>query len=223
MLDGALDGAGEWRYTNSMARTLTRGKEDTGRRGRAKRRERPFGVAVGWAVAATLAVGLLILGVQLLLPTSAVHNMFLLAHYNSSPTLRDDPLFQKWMDAINFEEAVFATPLCLLCGGLTLGWLAPAYAGRRRVLRVAAILAFALVAASLAFVWPAAIVQQNRLNNAVGGRIIQIGIPPELMVRQALWSVLWIAVCVLGAGAGLWARGRKRSEATTDAENAARN
>ena len=204
-----------------MARTLVREKENTGRRGRAKRRERPLGAAVGWAVAASLGVGLLILGIQLLLPSSAVHNMFLLAHYNSSPTLRDDPLFQQWMDAINFEEAVFATPLCLLCGGLTLGWLAPAYAGRGRVLRVAALLAFALVASSLAFVWPAAIIQQNRLNEA-GGRIIQVGIPPELMVRQALWSVLWIAVCVLGAWAGLWGRGRRRGVSTPDLENASK-
>lgn len=197
-----------------MARTLTRetDKKNTDKKTRrGKRRERPFGAAVGWAVAATLAVGLVILIVQLLLPSSAVHNMFLLAHYNSSPTLRDNPLFQKWMDAINREET-YVTALCLFCGGLTLGWLAPAYAGRGRVLRVAAVLAFALVAASLAFVWPAAIVQQNRLNNEVGGRIIQVGIPPDLMVRQALWSVLWIAVCVLGAWAGLWARGRKRAE-----------
>ena len=196
-----------------MARTLTRGKEDTGRRSRAKRRERPFGAAVGWAVAATLAVGLLILGVQLfLMPSSAIHNMYLLSHYNSSPTLRENPLFQQWMADIDWEEAVFATPLSLLCGGLTLGWLAPAYAGRGRVLRVAAILAFTVVAVSLAFVWPTAIVQQNRLNEA-GGRVVQVGIPPELMVRQAILTVLWIGVCVVGAGAGLWARRRGRAEA----------
>ena len=207
-----------------MARTLNQHSlaRDTDKKTRrAKRRERPLGAAVGWAVAASLGVGLLILGVQLLLPSSAVHNMFLLAHYNSSPTLRDDPLFQQWMDAINFEEAVFATPLCLLCGGLTLGWLAPAYAGRRRVLRVAALLAFALVASSLAFVWPAAIIQQNRLNEA-GGRIIQVGIPPELMVRQALWSVLWIAVCVLGAWAGLWAKGNRRGVSAAASEETSR-
>ncbi len=195
-----------------MARTLTRDSDKKNiekKTGRAKRRERPLGAAVGWAVAAALGVGLVILIVLLLMPSSAINNMYLLAHYNSSPTLRENPVFQKWMADINREEA-FVTALCLFCGGLTLGWLAPAYAGRGRVLRVAAILAFGLVAASLAFVWPAAIIQQNGLNNEVGGRIIGVGIPPELMVRQALWSVLWIAVCVLGAWAGLWARGRKR-------------
>ncbi len=197
-----------------MARTATREEyEKTGRRrGRAKRRERPLGAAVGWAVAATLAVGLIILGIQLLVPSSAIHNMYLLSHYNSSPTLRDDPLFEQWMADINREEALFATPLSLLCGGLTLGWLAPAYAGRRRVLRVAAVLAFAVVAVSLAFVWPAAIIQQNRLNEA-GGRIVQVSIPPELMVRQAILTVLWIGVCVGGAWAGLWARRRGPGEA----------
>ncbi len=202
-----LDGAGEWRYTEGMARTLVREKENTGRRGRAKRRARPFGAAVGGAVAATLGMGLIILVVQLLMPSSAVHNMYLLAHYNSSPTLRENPLFQQWMADIDWEEAVFATPLSLLCGGLTLGWLAPAYAGRGRVLRVAAILAFSVVAVSLAFVWPTAIVQQNRLNEA-GGRVVQVGIPPELMVRQAILTVLWIGVCVGGAWAGLKARRR---------------
>lgn len=194
-----------------MARTLTRDLDK--KSGRAKRRERPFGAAVGWAVAATLGVGLLILGVQLLLPSSAVHNMYLLAHYNSSPTLRDDPLFQQWMDAINREEALFATPLCLLCGGLTLGWLAPTYAGRGRVLRVAALFAFAVVAVSLAFVWPTAIVQQNRLNEA-GGHIVQVSIPPELMVRQAILTALWIGVCVIGAWGGLWARRRGQTNST---------
>lgn len=194
-----------------MARTQVREKEDTGRRGRVKRRERPFGAAVGWAVAATLAVGLIILAVQLLLPSSSVHNMYLLAHYNSSPTLRDSPLFQQYMDAINREEA-YATALCLFCGGLTLGGLAPTYAGRGRVLRVAAVLAFAVVAVSLAFVWPTTIIQQNRLNAEVGGRIVQVGIPPVLMVHQAILTVLWIGVCVLGAWAGLWARRHGRAE-----------
>jgi len=209
-----LDGAGEWGYTEGMARTLnqhTHTRETNKKTGRAKRRERPFGAAIGWAVAATLGVGLMILVVQLLLPLSAVHNMYLLAHYHSSPTLRDNPLFEKWMDAINKEE-VYATALCLFCGGLTLGWLAPVYAGRGRVLRGAAILAFAVVAVSLAFVWPTAVVQQNRLNEA-GGRIIQVGIPPELMVRQAILTVLWIGVCVGGAWAGQWARRRGQAKA----------
>lgn len=213
-----LDEAEEWGYTEGMARTLNQhtqtrdaDKKNTDKKtGRAKRRERPFGAAVGWAVAATLAMGLIILGVQLLMPSSAVHNMYLLAHYNSSPTLREDPLFQQWMADINREEA-FATALSLLCGGLTLGGLAPAYAGRRRVLRAAAVFAFAVVAVSLAFVWPTAIVQQNRLNEA-GGRVVQVGIPPELMVRQAILTVLWIGVCVVGAWAGLWARRRGRAE-----------
>ncbi len=191
-----------------MARTLTRDLDK--KSGRAKRRERPFGAAVGWAVAATLGVGLIILGVQLLLPASAVHNMYLLAHYNSSPTLRNDPLFQEWMDAINREEA-YATALCLFCGGLTLGWLAPSYAGRARVLRVAALFAFIVVAVSLAFVWPTTIIQQNRLNEA-GGQIVQVGIPPKLMINQAILTVLWIGVCVIGAWAGLWARRRGRRE-----------
>lgn len=178
-------------------------------RRKTKKRERTLGQAIGLGLAATLGVGLLILIVQLLIPSTTVYNFFRLAHAASSATLRGGTLFQEWAGDIQEQEALFATPFSLLCGGLILGRFAPRYASYRRVLTAGGWMAFGTVAVSLAFAWPAAVIQQEKMNRDQGGHIFHISAPPDLLVRQSLWAFAWIAVCVLGTWVGLRLRDRR--------------
>ena len=193
-----------------MARTLeaaTRSKEKR----EAKKREHPLGVAVALGLAAALAVAVLIVAVQLLEPHSALHNFFLLVHYNSSATLPLDPLYQKWYEQIAEEDVLFGSTFSLLCGGLALGWLAPSYETRRRVLGAGTGLGFGLPLACLAFQWAGGIVEQNTLNAHEGGQQVGIAAPPSLILAQAAFVLGWVAFCVLGTWAGRLLRERSRS------------
>ena len=177
-------------------------------RGRAKRRERPLGVAVGLGLATVLGVGMLILVVQLLLPGTTLHLFWDLVRHNSSATLPLDPLYQDWGAKIQAEDDWVVAPLSLLCGGLVLGRLAPRYASRRRVLLSGAALGLGMLAASLGFTWPAAVLQQNALDRNEGGMNVVLTAPTELIVRQALFVLGWTAFCVLGTRLGLLLRDR---------------
>jgi len=188
-----------------------------------RKRERTLGQAIGLALAATLGVGLLIFLGLFLLPQSALHQFYLLAHYNSSSTLPTSRLFQQQMDNIDLEEALLVTPLSLLCGGLTLGWCAPRYSAARRVLFAGGATALGVLALCLAFVWPATVYQQNLLNTHEGGQITLSTIPVSLILRQALLSLVWTAVCVLGTWLGLRLRVRSaRGQKPTPILKAAR-
>ena len=166
-----------------------------------KRRERTLGQAIALALAVTLGVALLIFVGLMCLPGSALHQFYLLAHYNASNTLRGSLLFQKWMDEIDRQEVV-VTALSLLCGGLALGWLAPSYTSRRRLLLSAAGISLGLVAVLLAFLWPTAILNQNQLNANAGGTQDYVTAPFYVIRNQILWGIVWTAVCVLGAWGG---------------------
>lgn len=168
---------------------------------KAKKRERTLGQAIGLALGVTLGVALLIFAGMMCLPNSALHQFYLLAHYNASATLRDSPLFQKWMDEIDHQEVV-VTALSLLCGGLALGWLAPSYTPQRRILLSAAGISLGVVAVILAFLWPTAILNQNQLNANAGGTQDYVTAPFYVIRNQILWGVVWTAVCVLGAWTG---------------------
>ncbi|MGI4789689.1 MAG: hypothetical protein ACRYFS_12655, partial [Janthinobacterium lividum] len=137
-------------------------------RNRAKKREQPLGAAIGWGLAATLVVGIVILIIQLIIPGTVAHNFFLLAHNNASATLPLDPLYQQWADKLQEEDTLFGTPLSLLCGAIVLGWLAPSYASRRRILLSGAGLGLGVYAVSLAFIWFEAPRQQAVLNQHEG-------------------------------------------------------
>ncbi len=169
-----------------------------------------MGQAIGLGLAATLGVGLVILFVQLLIPSSTLHHLYRLIQGASSATLRGGRLFQEWSEDVQEQEALFSTPFSLLCGGLVLGRFAPHYASYKRVLIAGALMAFGIIAVSLAFVWPAAVIQQEKMNTDQGGMTWHISATLDnLIVRQILWALAWIAVCVLGTWLGLRLRDRK--------------
>ena len=178
-----------------------------------RKRERTLGQAIGLAVAVTLGVGLLIFVILMLVPGTPLPNFYQLAHNNASSTLRTDPLFLQWMDKIDELEALLVTPLSLLCGGLTLGWFAPHYATRRRVLISAAAIALGLVTLSLAFLWPTAILQQDALNTHAGGTQVYVTAPAYVIRNQVFWGLIWTLVCVLGAWLGRYLRGQSAKRA----------
>ena len=190
-----------------MARTTT--QKRTALRGRAKKRERPLGAAIGWGLAVTLGVGLVILTVQLLVPGTFLRNYYLLLLHAPSATLPLSPLTRQLSEEVAREEALFSTPLSLLCGGLTLGRLAPRYAGRRRVLAAGAIMAFGVLAVSLSFLWADNIYTTRFFNVHEGGVTAHPTAPADYLVRQSLWGLLWIAVSVLGTWLGLRLRDRR--------------
>ena len=102
----------------------------------------------------------------------------------------------------------FATPFSLLCGGLVLGRCAPRYAPLRRVLWAAGLMAFGILAVSLAFLWVDSIYTTNLLNRHEGGYISHPSAPFGYLLRQVLWGMGWIAACVLGSWLGLRLRDR---------------
>ena len=177
-------------------------------RRKAKKRERPLGAAIGLGLTATLGVGILILIVQLLLPHSTLRTFFDLSLHASSATLPLDPLYQDLKEGVNKQEALFATPFSLLCGGLVLGRFAPHYAPYRRVLIAGAAMAFGIVAVSLAFAWTDAVYTTRRLAQE-GGWVAGLSAPLEYVLRQTLWGLGWIGVCVGGTWLGLRLRDRR--------------
>ena len=184
-------------------------KTAQGKARRGKKREQPLGVAIACGLAATLAAAIVIALALVLIPGTAAHQFFSLVSHVQSATLPLDPLYQEWSDKISEEEALFATPASMLCGGLALGWLAPSYVERRRVLLSGGLMGFGAIAASIAFVWVFGILDQKTLNHIEGGQQVNITAPPELIVKQVISAILWTAICVGGTWLGL--RGRERA------------
>ena len=151
----------------------------------------------------------MIFAILMAIPTSALHNFFELCLHNPSATLPFSQLYQDWSEKIQTEEALLVTPLSLLCGGLTLGWLSPRYASRKRVLVSGAAMAFGLLIVCLAFAWGNAIHETNVLANSQGGLVARLAAPVSYIVRQTLCVLAWTAVCVLGAFLGLRLRDRR--------------
>ena len=181
-----------------------------GKARRAKKREQPLGVAIALGLAATLAAGIVIALALVLIPGTAAHQFYSLVSHVQSATLPLDPLYQEWSEKISEEEALFATPVSMLCGGLALGWLAPSYVERRRVLLSGGLMGFVVIAVSISFVWVFGILDQNALNHIEGGQQVRIAAPPKLIAWQAFFAVIWTAICVLGTWLGLRLRERAR-------------
>ena len=178
-------------------------------RGKAKRRERPLGTAVSLGLAATMGVGLVILVVQLLFPHSFLRQYYDLLRHSPSASLPFSALYQQLSEEAAREEALFATPFSLLCGGLVLGRNAPRYAPRRRVLVSAALMAFGILAVSLTFLWVDNVYTTKLLNQHEGGLVSHPSAPLGYLLRQGLWGLGWIAACVFGSWLGLRARDRR--------------
>ena len=202
-----LDARARSGYNGHMAHSTARVNGRTRRK--AKKRERPLGAAIGWGLAVTFAVALIILLALRQLPGAVITHLFELSRYAASPTLRNDALYQQYSERLNEMDALLGTPLSLLCGGLTLGWLAPRYATRRRILLSGTTMAFAVVVIPLALVWLAAVLQQNAIDRQMGGYFYPVTAPPDLIVRQILWAILWVAIGTGGTWLGLRLRDRK--------------
>lgn len=172
-------------------------------RGRAKRRERPLGAAIGSGLAVTLGVALAILIVQLLLPHSFMRQYYDLLRHSPSATLPFSALYQQLSEETAWEEALFATPFSLLCGGLVLGRCAPRYSPRRRVLISGGVMAFGILVVSLTFLWVDNIYTTNLLNSHEGGYISHSTAPLAYVLRQGLLDLGWIIACVFGTWLGL--------------------
>lgn len=198
--------------TKTADRTAGR-KTALGKARRGKKREQPLGVAIACGLAATLAAAVVIALALVLMPGTTAHQFYSLVSHVQSATLPLDPLYQEWSEKISEEEALFATPASMLCGGLALGWLAPSYVERRRVLTSGSLMGFAIVAASVTFEWVIGVLDQNALNHIEGGQQVRITAPPELIVKQAIFVVIWTAICVLGTWLGLRLRERARRKA----------
>lgn len=156
-----------------------------------------------------MGMGLLLFFILVTVPNSALHNLIRLCLYVPSDTLPLSPLYQEWMEKVQWEEALLVTPLSLLCGGLVLGRLAPRYASHKSVLLAGAAMAFSIVAASLAFTWSISVYETNGLNASEGGRITQLSAPLGYIVRQTLFAAAWTAVGVVGTALGLRLRDRR--------------
>lgn len=156
-----------------------------------------------------MGVGLIILLVQILLPGSFLREYYELLRHSASATLPLSPLYQQLSEEVAREEALFATPFSLLCGGLVLGRLAPRYAARRRVLVCGGLMAFGILAVSLTFLWVDTVYTTDLLNKHEGGTISHATAPLAYLLPQALWGLAWIAACILGAWLGLWWRDRR--------------
>jgi len=192
-----------------MARTLEAATRSKAKNREKKKREKPLGVAVALGLAATLTVAILIVVVQLLVPHTFVSNFYKLVHYNSSATLSLNPLYQGWSEQIS-EEDIPGTGFSLLCGGLVIGWLAPSYETRRRVLLAGVGLGFGLPLVCQAFQWSVGILEQNTLNAHEGGQQVGIAAPPSLILIQTACILVWGAFCALGTGIGFLLRRRSR-------------
>ena len=189
-----------------MARTL----EAARTRNKTKKREKPLGVAAALGLATTLGIAILVVGVQLLTPHTFVSNFFKLVHYNTSATLPLNPLYQGWYEQLS-EEDVPGTAFSLFCGGSVLGWLAPSYETRRRVLLAGTGLGFGLPVVCQIFQWSVGILEQNTLNAHEGGQQVYITAPPSLILLETVCFIGWTVSCVLGTRLGLWMRERSRS------------
>lgn len=171
-------------------------------------------MAVGVALAATFAVGLVLLVAQLLWPGSTVRNFFLMSLHASSATLPLDPLYQQYKESINRQEALFDSPLAFGCGGLVLGLLAPRYAARRRVLITGALMALGLLVVLLGFTWVDAVYNTNALAANEGGKVARLGAPLDYVLRQTLFGLYWTALCVGGTWVGMRVRDRRMTPST---------
>ncbi len=160
-----------------------------------------------------MAVAIFIVAIQFLEPRSAVREFYTLVHYNPSATLPLSQLYQQWYQDISNED-VPGSAFSLLCGGLAVGWLAPSYASRRRVLLAGLGLGIGVPLVSLAFLWIGGIIEQNTMNVQQGGQQVAITAPLSLIVIQALLVAFWAAFCVLGTRAGLTLRARRRNAQT---------
>ncbi len=164
-----------------------------------------------WGLAATLAVATLIVAVQFLFPHSALREFYMLVHYNPSATLPISPLYQQLYEEVSEEDVLFGSTLSLFCGGFAVGWLAPSYVSRRRVLLAGAGLGLGFPLACLAFEWIGGIIEQNTMNTHEGGQQVEIAAPASLILTQAIVVLAWAALCVGGTALGHALRTRRRN------------
>jgi len=159
-------------------------------------------VAIGLGLMVSFGVGLAIFLIEIAIPGTSVRNIFDLIVHDSSATLVLGPLFQGYEFNFQREEALFVTPLALLCGGLTLGLTAPRVLKLMQVLWAAAGMSTGLLAVSLAFAWYVGLYETDQLARSEGGMVARQTAPPEYVLNLLLWHVSWVIVCVLGAYLG---------------------
>jgi len=175
-----------------------------------KKRERTLGQAIGLGLAVTLGVACVLYVILWMIPASNLANFYALSAHASSPTIRVSALFQQWATTIQWEEKLIVSPISLLCGGLILGRFAPRYATTKRVLLSSAKMAFALISFAVIFDWTDAFVQDWLIDRRIGGFNNPLTAPPDVILGQIGWVLVWITVCILGTWGGLRWRDRTK-------------
>ncbi len=176
-----------------------------GRKRRFGRPERSLATA-GWLGALTVvAVAVVILLVELMIPNSTVRNFCEMVFINQQVSPQSD-IYQTYIAEVDRQDDLFVFPTSLFIGGLIMGRLAPGRASRRRALGAAALVALAVILACLSMVWvPTLKASQGRLPE---------GFDRVYALTLVACVASWTATFVIGAFCGLlWRSARRRSDA----------
>ncbi len=193
-------GAGGVCYNRAMTTSPKRPRRQ--RAASRLRRERTLFAAALWSAGVTVLVALGIFVAQWTTPGTALRNLIDLELYNRA-VRPDNPLMARFLTQVQTQEALYFTPLTMLCGGLALGCLAPRAAGKRRVLGAALKVGLTVLALCLLTSWGESLYAQ-------GWHLRPHEIDRELLLVQGGLLLGWTAVYLLGTLLGLWARDRKQ-------------
>lgn len=147
-------------------------------------------VTTATAVAAFVAL--------ILTPNSALRQFWDLAS-NSVPVSSGSPLRAQIMDAIQREDALLVFPLALLCGGLTVGRLAPHARKMRTVMKAGIGMGAGMVLSVLGIEWGGKLAAQ-------GGHLLPGQVDRQLVLTLLACALGWIACSALGTRLGLFWR-----------------
>jgi hypothetical protein len=179
------------------------------RRARQQRaRERSAVIAAGLSVAAILIVGLGYFFIEANIPGTAVRNFLLLVITNGQVSPRSE-LYRALFAHIEMEDALIASPLSLLCGGLVLGRLIPSRFTRARLMRIATVVSVGVILAFMFFVWGLIIAGQH-------GHLRPGEVDTHKAWVQTACAFGWIAAYLVGAWCGVaWRDRRERAGAAS--------
>ncbi len=181
-------------YNGGMAKPRKTAQARTEAR-RRRLQERSTVHAASLSALAVFVVGLTVFTVLAILPGTPVRNFWLLVTVNGQVSPRSD-LYQSLFAQIERQEVLFVSPLCLLCGGLTLGRLTPRRIPGLRLLRAAGIVAVGVVLACVIFRWGLILYGQQ-------GHLQAGELNTQVEKTQLACSLGWIIAYLAGTGVGV--------------------
>lgn len=176
-------------------------------RRRARRRELTLGQAAARGAAVTIATAVAAFVALILTPNSALRQFWDLAS-NSVPVSSGSPLRAQIMDAIQREDALLVFPLALLCGGLTVGRLAPRARRMRTVMKAGVGMGALIVLSVVGLEWGGKIAAQ-------GGHLLPGQADRQLVLTLLGCALGWTLCSALGTRLGLFWREAAAPKNTT--------